>query len=187
MQSSRSVYMISGKITTMQRNLMAESSLAPTHYFDMWHDYMNLGRLLEKLCDVADRTATTCTQLKEHGPDAEDHQTGRQDQQWFRLNSIGTESLSSASSISGNTSHSLASGDYCGFCKQNGETAEIFRSHKLKSKDSKVICPILRSYICPMCGGTGDNAHTRRYCPQRNGVVPKYWGTGVENRRKINL
>uniref|UniRef100_A0A4W5L6Y3 Nanos homolog 2 n=1 Tax=Hucho hucho TaxID=62062 RepID=A0A4W5L6Y3_9TELE len=130
---------------------MAESSLAPTHYFDMWHDYMNLGRLLEKLCDVADRTETTCTQLKEHVPDAEDHQTSRQD---------------------------LASGDYCGFCKQNGETAEIYRSHKLKSKDSKVICPILRSYICPMCGATGDEAHTRRYCPQQF-----YLGPVTENQR----
>uniref|UniRef100_A0A4W5LL52 Nanos-type domain-containing protein n=1 Tax=Hucho hucho TaxID=62062 RepID=A0A4W5LL52_9TELE len=46
-------------------------------------------------------------------------------------------------------SHSLNSGDYSSICTQNGETAEIYRSHKLKSKDGKIICPILRSYISP--------------------------------------
>uniref|UniRef100_A0A674D753 Nanos-type domain-containing protein n=1 Tax=Salmo trutta TaxID=8032 RepID=A0A674D753_SALTR len=57
-------------------------------------------------------------------------------------------SLTSASRISDNTSR------------------KIYQSHKLKSKDGKIICPILRRYISLVCGATRDSAHTRHYCQQ---------------------
>ncbi|XP_020501329.2 nanos homolog 1-like [Labrus bergylta] len=127
--------------------------------FDMWHDYMNLGRLLERLCAN-----------QEEGPrGTEGPQTNRVAP--CRLEECtsptGTGSVSSLSDTScgGGTS----STDYCRFCKQNGETVRVYRSHRLKAEDGKVSCPILRSYTCPVCEATGDHAHTRRYCPRAQG------------------
>lgn len=54
----------------------------------------------------------------------------------------------------------------CVFCKNNGETSAIYTSHVLKDAEGRVCCPILRKYTCPLCGVSGDNAHTIRYCPK---------------------
>uniref|UniRef100_A0A3Q4I395 Nanos C2HC-type zinc finger 2 n=1 Tax=Neolamprologus brichardi TaxID=32507 RepID=A0A3Q4I395_NEOBR len=112
----------------MPRRLEVQSSIVTGgDSFNMWHDYMNLSQVFER--------------------------------------------LSSASSS-----------DYCRFCKQNGETPRVYRSHKLKSDDGKVFCPILRNYTCPICEATGDSAHTRRYCPQM-----KQMRTQTQNSRRQEL
>jgi hypothetical protein len=54
----------------------------------------------------------------------------------------------------------------CSFCENNGEKKEIFMSHPLKDSLSRVVCPILRNFICPKCGESGDYAHTNKYCPE---------------------
>jgi hypothetical protein len=54
----------------------------------------------------------------------------------------------------------------CCFCKNNGEKDVIYNSHALKDSLGKVICPILREYVCPKCGESGDYAHTNKYCPE---------------------
>merc|ERR1719186_1647075 len=54
----------------------------------------------------------------------------------------------------------------CGFCTQNGERKEVFRSHNKADADGKVICPYLASHVCETCGATGQNAHTKTYCPK---------------------
>ena len=57
----------------------------------------------------------------------------------------------------------------CVFCKNNGEMESVYASHILKDDDGRVLCPILRAYTCPICGDSGDTAHTIKYCPQNNG------------------
>ncbi|KII70050.1 Nanos 1 [Thelohanellus kitauei] len=54
--------------------------------------------------------------------------------------------------------------EMCGFCKNNNEPEYIYRSHRLK-RNSKITCPILWLYTCPLCQATGENAHTIKYCP----------------------
>lgn len=56
----------------------------------------------------------------------------------------------------------------CKLCKRNGETREYYATHVLKDNHGKVICPVLRKYVCPKCNATGDNAHTLRHCPLSN-------------------
>jgi hypothetical protein len=40
----------------------------------------------------------------------------------------------------------------CRFCKNNGETEEVYMSHPLKDSLSKVVCPCLRAHVCKQCG-----------------------------------
>nr|CAX32468.1 nanos-like protein [Isodiametra pulchra] len=56
----------------------------------------------------------------------------------------------------------------CVFCKNNGEMESVYASHVLKNEEGVIVCPILRAYTCPICGVSGDNAHTIKYCPQGN-------------------
>ncbi len=75
---------------------------------------------------------------------------------------------SSSSTVHSNSQNSVASNDLltCSFCKNNGEKEDIFNSHPLKDSLGKVVCPILREYVCPKCGESGDYAHTNKYCPE---------------------
>ncbi|XP_069686133.1 uncharacterized protein [Periplaneta americana] len=56
----------------------------------------------------------------------------------------------------------------CVFCKNNGEQASFYQRHVLKDSEGRVVCPILRAYICPICGANGDVAHTIKYCPKND-------------------
>jgi len=62
----------------------------------------------------------------------------------------------------------------CVFCKNNGEAVSFYSNHNVKEYDGKVSCPVLRQYVCPICGVSGDNAHTVRYCPMNEKVDVLY-------------
>ncbi|KAJ8317560.1 hypothetical protein KUTeg_005464 [Tegillarca granosa] len=57
----------------------------------------------------------------------------------------------------------------CVFCKNNGETSSVYTAHVLKDGEGRVCCPVLRKYTCPICGISGDEAHTIKYCPRNDG------------------
>ena len=66
----------------------------------------------------------------------------------------------------------------CVFCRNNGEPLSVYGSHVLKDAYGRVTCPILRRYTCPICGCSGDDAHTIKYCPMNANRVT------VPNRRR---
>lgn len=53
---------------------------------------------------------------------------------------------------------------YCTFCFKNQEPPEVFGSHLVRDA-IRTTCPKLRALRCKHCNGTGDNAHTIKYCP----------------------
>ncbi|XP_018496951.1 uncharacterized protein LOC108864932 [Galendromus occidentalis] len=56
--------------------------------------------------------------------------------------------------------------NYCPFCRKNGESPQVFKSHRLKDRNDIITCPQLRAYSCGIChNGGGDFAHTMSYCP----------------------
>ncbi|XP_034231439.1 uncharacterized protein LOC117639673 [Thrips palmi] len=65
---------------------------------------------------------------------------------------------------------------FCPFCKKNGERKETYTAHGLNERSPdgsiRVICPVLRSLRCEICGSTGDRAHTRTHCPMGMSLLP---------------
>ena len=53
----------------------------------------------------------------------------------------------------------------CVFCRNNGENEAVYSTHQLKDAQGRVTCPVLYIYTCPICGATGEHAHTIKYCP----------------------
>lgn len=64
------------------------------------------------------------------------------------------------------TNHVARCSRECKFCKNNGEARSVYLSHVLRNPETgQLICPVLRAHVCETCGKTGDEAHTRNYCP----------------------
>ncbi|XP_068154183.1 protein nanos isoform X1 [Drosophila tropicalis] len=56
---------------------------------------------------------------------------------------------------------------HCVFCENNNEPEAVIYSHTVRDSFNRVLCPKLRTYVCPICGASGDSAHTIKYCPKK--------------------
>ncbi|MGH0190725.1 UNVERIFIED_CONTAM: hypothetical protein FKN15_050275 [Acipenser sinensis] len=124
-------------------------------YFDMWTDYLNLGAVVQ---DLQQNSGGTLGVGSDVAPGS------RTSTSTSQSGCSERESRTERPSPAGSPSERC-----CGFCKQNGETVQVYSSHWLRTEDGKVCCPVLRKYVCPFCKATGDRVHTRRYCPRQQG------------------
>lgn len=123
--------------------------------FDMWKDYFSLSQVVLAL-------------IQSRGQGSETQGTGEP--------SPGPHMEQDQGQGGRGTSGGLAT--LCNFCKHNGESRHVYSSHQLKTPEGVVVCPILRHYVCPLCGATGDLAHTLKYCPLNGGQQSLYRRSG---------
>ncbi|XP_036039401.1 nanos homolog 2 [Onychomys torridus] len=116
--------------------------------FDMWRDYFSLSQVILTIIQgQSQRLVGKGAEVTSPGPQEKSEQEPG-----------GSGSLATL----------------CNFCKHNGESRHVYASHQLKTSEGVVVCPILRHYVCPLCGATGDQAHTLKYCPLNNSQQPLY-------------
>uniref|UniRef100_A0A803SQF0 Nanos-type domain-containing protein n=1 Tax=Anolis carolinensis TaxID=28377 RepID=A0A803SQF0_ANOCA len=120
--------------------------LALYNPFDRWKGYLSLAKVVTEI--IAERKKVP-----------------------FPSQSLDTMDKSSKGSANGQASQNK---EICNFCKHNGESKQVYSSHRLKGMDGTVECPILRKYTCPLCGATGEKAHTLKYCPLSQGKRSLY-------------
>jgi hypothetical protein len=54
---------------------------------------------------------------------------------------------------------------FCEYCKKIGKHPMVVKSHTMKDKKDRVLCPTLRLVECIICKADGDNAHVVTDCP----------------------
>ncbi|CAM5172799.1 unnamed protein product [Eretmochelys imbricata] len=139
------------------------------HDFNMWRDYLNLSKVLGEIIEEhrrGSRSLLTCetadlclpgSPLQMPPGDASSLKSSG----WNRSNGSSCPQSGQNRAATPQTPGRLL----CNFCRHNGESKRVYSSHLLKQADGIVLCPILRNYVCPVCGATGDGAHTLKYCP----------------------
>lgn len=121
--------------------------------FDMWRDYFNLSQVVQDIVQSRKQS------LEGEGAEVPNPRPQEAREQ-------GLEGWPGSPTT------------MCNFCKHNGESPRVYTSHQLKTPQGVVVCPILRHYVCPMCGATGDQAHTIKYCPLNSSQQPLHRRSG---------
>ncbi|CAD5234436.1 unnamed protein product [Bursaphelenchus xylophilus] len=95
----------------------------------------------------------------------------------FNLKSLNIEGFGTSPLVSPTEPRRKGSHMFCGFCFNNAKANGIDTSgpgrwsqHNLRDQEGRVECPCLRMFQCPICGASGDSAHTQRHCPKRNRI-----------------
>lgn len=91
------------------------------------------------------------------------------DQQSTNKNKLRSESLSIDFNIYKRTMRGCKT-TCCSFCRNNGEPEHVYMSHPFKNLSGVVVCPVLQNHKCPICGESGDRAHTITYCKEYKNV-----------------
>ncbi|XP_015276369.1 PREDICTED: nanos homolog 2-like [Gekko japonicus] len=142
--------------------------------FDMWKDYLSLSKVVAEILEdrkTGQLGSPVLDTLKSDGPGFPLKDPPGIAAQW--PNGSGASGGSSPECRTGGGAAQI-----CQFCKHNGESKNVYSSHPLKREDGRVVCPILRNYVCPLCGATADKAHTLKYCPLNQGKQSLYRKSG---------
>ena len=158
-----------------------QSVMFPQEEFKPFEDYLGLSALVKNL-NLNDNTSTPMTMLdygsasRSRSSSAREEATNYWDD--FRLNGVevatspedkGFQPFQPA--VAKKVSRLplkqkvKKSPTWCVFCKNNQESEMVYGTHVLKDAKGRTTCPILRNYTCPICGVSGDAAHTIKYCP----------------------
>ncbi|XP_033624527.1 nanos homolog 2-like [Asterias rubens] len=161
----------SGSVFLQENELAIEMLINEPREFDRFHDYFGLARLVTP---VSEPFVTQAAPVSEPHFVPKDGQDMKQDQDsstdtGFRPFTI--DELSRESRPQRANRWVVSKPTWCVFCKNNGESEEMYTSHVLKNSLDKVACPRLRAYTCPLCGVNGDTAHTIKYCPSNLGSL----------------
>ncbi|KAJ7303901.1 hypothetical protein JRQ81_011412 [Phrynocephalus forsythii] len=136
-------------------------------YFDPWKDYLNLSKVIAEIIEDHKRVQGYST--RGHALRCDPSPPVLLGEPTAHGSNGNKTSGSNSSESNANGSISLTSPrpgkGTCNFCKHNGESKNVYTSHPLKRGDGTVVCPILRNYVCPLCGATAGKAHTLKYCP----------------------
>uniref|UniRef100_H3B539 Nanos C2HC-type zinc finger 2 n=1 Tax=Latimeria chalumnae TaxID=7897 RepID=H3B539_LATCH len=159
-------------IRTMAYSCRGSNGSILNHEFDMWKDYLQLGKTIKALKE----TMESHRRRQEESQRVLESQGSLQD-----FSKVGSPIIFRGTFVYSGTNRSCSSesplncmlqngvpalgNGICNFCKHNGESKTVFSNHQLKREDGKIACPILRKYVCPLCFATGDTAHTLKYCP----------------------
>jgi hypothetical protein len=54
----------------------------------------------------------------------------------------------------------------CSYCRLINKSADQYSTHVVREPDGKTNCPELQQSICPLCGATGEKAHSEYFCPK---------------------
>ena len=112
--------------------------------FEMWHDYFGLAELIErgKLRVKQQAEDNRHQSVSFPAEEPESNQPKKKEKRKHKLCFARLPYLRPR----------------CAFCKSI--------HHLVRGLRGETTCPVLRTYICPICQATGDNAHTTKFCPK---------------------